>query len=180
LDAGKGLQYLLEAFVLVVESNPECHLVLAGDGDFKDIIEHARPVSSQVSYLGFIPFSDLLALYRESTIGVIPSLKEECSYVALEMLHCGLPVVASNVGGLKEIFSHNIDAFLVETIAVSDNLYHEAPKVDQLAAYMNCLIANKQTREKFSTSAQEKAQSQFTDVAMIDKYIALIKRLIYT
>lgn len=177
LDAGKGLNYLLEAFQLVVKKNPDCHLILAGDGDFKEIIELARPISSRISYLGFIPFSDLIALYRESIIGVIPSLKEECSYVALEMLHSGLPVVACNVGGLKEIFSHNKDALLVEMATISDGLYNEAPRVDQLADYMDRLLTNQQIREKFSINAKEKAQSQFTDIAMIDKYTALLDKL---
>lgn len=177
LDEGKGLNYLLEAFVLIAKRNPDCHLMLAGDGDFKGIIELARPISARVSYLGFIPFVDLIALYRESTIGVIPSLKEECSYVALEMLHSGLPVVASNVGGLKEIFSHDKDALLVEMATTLVGLYDEARRVDQLADYMDRLLTNPPIREKFSRNAKEKALLQFTDIAMIDKYTALIDKL---
>lgn len=176
LDTGKGLCYLIEAFKLIIKKISNCHLVLAGDGDFKDIIELSRPISSHVSYLGFIPFSDLLALYHESTIGVIPSLKEECSYVALEMLYSGLPVVASSVGGLKEIFTHNRDALLVETTTDSGCSCNEIPKVKQMARYMESLLINEQIRIQFSRNARKKAMSEFTSDIMINKYLRLVNK----
>ena len=168
LDTGKGLCYLFEAFKLVIKERPNCYLVLAGDGNFKEIIELARSISSHISYLGFIAFSDLLALYHESTIGVIPSLKEECSYVALEMLHCGLPVIASSVGGLKEIFTHNKEALLVETTKDSEYSFNEIPKIKQMVRYMEELLTNEQIRMQFSNNARKKAMSEFSSDIMIN------------
>jgi glycosyltransferase involved in cell wall biosynthesis len=174
LDIGKGIKYLLEAFSQLIKAQPDCHLVLAGDGNFHEIITHSAPISSYISILGNVPFSDLILLYREATIGVIPSLKEECSYVALEMLHSGLAVVASNIGGLKEIFSHGQDALLVKMVAASDNQYKEAPDVPQLTMYIQQFLTNTSLREQFAANARQKAKEKFADKIMICNYLQLI------
>lgn len=94
IDPIKGLKYLSIAFSILLKKFPDCRLVIAGNGDYEELIRCSKSFSSTINYLGFIPFEDLVALYHEATIGVIPSLEEHCSYVALEMLYCGLPVVA--------------------------------------------------------------------------------------
>ena len=57
LDLIKGLRYLAEAFKLVVKEVPNCRLVIAGDGNFTEVIDFFKEVSSNVNYLGFIPLA---------------------------------------------------------------------------------------------------------------------------
>ena len=105
IDAIKGMKYLTQSFLLLLKKLPDCRLIIAGNGNLEELIRDSNAFSSNINYLGFIPFEDIIALYKTASIGVIPSLEEHCSYVALEMLHSGLPVVASRLGGLKEILS---------------------------------------------------------------------------
>ena len=112
----KGLSYLFMAMGQLIKKIPNCRLVMAGNGNFESLINLTKNISGHVSFLGFIPFEDVVSLCHEADIGVIPSLQEQCSYVALEMMHCGLPVVASDIGGLKEIFVHKQDAMLINII----------------------------------------------------------------
>jgi glycosyltransferase involved in cell wall biosynthesis len=173
LDTIKGLRYLAYAFKKVVNEIPDCRLVVAGDGNFSELIGTCKEVSSNVNYLGFIPFNDLAVLYKHATIGVIPSLEEHCSYVALEMLHSGLPVVASRIGGLEEIFVNGENSFLIETVPDTNNVFGLAPDVDQMAEYMIALLNNDKLRKKYSSDAVERANSLFTSKLMVEKYIAI-------
>lgn len=177
IDPIKGLDYLCRAMVGLVKRMPNCRLVIAGNGSYEQLIQSARNFSANISYLGFIPFEDVVALYHEVDIGVIPSLEEQCSYVALEMLHCGLPVVASNLGGLKEIFIHNENAFLVDTVMDKTNMYGIAPNVEQLEDYLFKLLTDKPLRTKFSQNAKKRADRMFTADTMINNYLQTVKNL---
>ena len=101
------------------------------------------------------------------------SLEEHCSYVALEMLHSGLPVVASRIGGLKEIFVHGENAFLTDTIPDASNVFGLAPDVGQMAEYIITLLKNKTLREMFSRNAVQRANSIFTTEHMVKNYIGI-------
>lgn len=174
IDPIKGLKYLTQSFSILLKKMPDCRLVIAGNGDYEELIQGSKAFSSNINYLGFIPFVDLIELYHESSIGVIPSLEEHCSYVALEMLHCGLPVVATCIGGLKEIFLHKRNAFLVDTIPDQTNIYGIAPNINQLADYMFSLLADDQLRKTFSQNAIIRANNEFTADNMVNKYVKSI------
>lgn len=177
IDPIKGLDYLCLAMDGLVKKVPGCRLVIAGNGNYDQLIQSARNFSANISYLGFIPFDDIVALYHEVDIGVIPSLEEHCSYVALEMLHSGLPVVASNLGGLKEIFIHNENALLTDTLKDKNNIYGIAPKVEELENHMYLLLTNKNLKNKFSRNAKERAKGMFTTQIMVNNYLKLIENL---
>lgn len=177
IDPIKGLDYLCLAMERLIKRMPNCRLVIAGDGDFKSLIKSAEKFSANISYLGFIPFEDVVALYHEADVGVIPSLEEHCSYVALEMLHCGLPVVASNLGGLKEIFVHGENALLADTVIEKTNIYEIAPKIEELESYMFKLLTDEPLRTKFSQNAKKRAGSMFAADIMINNYLETIKNL---
>ena len=177
IDLIKGLDYLCDAFELLLEKIPGCRLVIAGNGNFESLIKKARKFSANISYLGFIPFEDVVALYHVADIGVIPSLEEHCSYVALEMLHCGLPVVASNLGGLKEIFIHGENSLLADTITDKSNMYGVSPEVKQLTNHIYKLLSDEKLRAEFSGNAIIRANEKFTLDIMITNYIQTIKNL---
>lgn len=155
LDPIKGLDYLSSAMSGLIKKMPGCRLVIAGNGNFEHLIQSTRDFSANISYLGFIPFEELVALYQEADLGIIPSLEEHCSYVALEMLHSGLPVVASNIGGLKEIFRHGENALLADTNEDKTNIYGVAPDVNQLESHMYTLLNDATLCKTFSQKARE-------------------------
>ncbi len=175
IDPIKGLDYLAPAFEMLLKRLPDCRLAIAGNGNFESLIKATCRFSSRVSFLGFIPFYDLVPLYHAATIGVVPSLEEHCSYVALEMLFCGLPVVASKIGGLKEIFIHHENAFLVNMGPDQATLYQVAPDVDQFAGFMYELLVNEPLRQQFSKNAVARANETFSQEVMANQYLQLVK-----
>lgn len=158
----------------MLETKSNCRLIIAGNGDYDSLISYTSKFSSNVNFLGFIPFEDLCMLYKISDIGVIPSLEEHCSYVALEMLHSGLPVVATCLGGLKEIFVHGENALLADTVPDAGNMFGLAPNVGQLAEYIITLLNNASLREKFSRNAEQRANSIFSTELMVEKYYGIV------
>jgi len=177
IDPIKGLDYMCLAMEKLLTQLPDCRLVIAGNGNYESLINSSKKFAANISFLGFLPFEDIVALYHKATIGVIPSLEEQCSYVALEMLHCGLPVVASNLGGLKEIFVHGENALLANIVSDRTNMYGVAPKTNDLDQYMHQLLSNQDLREKYSVHAIQRANSLFTAEIMINNYLKTIKDL---
>ncbi len=177
VDEIKGLEYLSKAFNLLLQSNKNCRLVIAGDGEMDNLIKWTRPFSTHVSILGFIPLADILGLYSMATIGVISSLEEHCSYVALEMMHCGLPVVATKVGGLAELFQHNQNALLVKMTKAKANQYGLIPDTEMMADCMKKLINNAEIRNLISNNSLARAKSIFTSQTMVQEYLKVASNM---
>jgi len=106
LDAEKGLPHLLEALARVLIVMPQARLVIAGKGALhQQLLQSARElqISDRVSFAGYVQDEPLAALYRCADVLAVPSLYEPFGIVALEGMACGKPIVASDVGGLREI-----------------------------------------------------------------------------
>lgn len=114
-SAGKGLQELLHAWTELRASLPTADLYLAGgpglwkrDREAPGTRESAARIQEMehehlLSFCGAIPRSQMPQFWNSVDIAVVPSLSEAFGLVALEALACGVPVIASAVGGLKEI-----------------------------------------------------------------------------
>lgn len=76
--------------------------------------------SSLIIPLGFVPSSDLVALYNRATVFVMPSLYEGFGLPVLEAMSCGCPVITSQEGSLKEVAgdgAYFVNAYDVDAIA---------------------------------------------------------------
>lgn len=97
-------------------------LIYAGMGEayeeLKSLIEQ-QGLSEKAKLLGAIPHETMTEYYALSDIVLVPSVhsagvEEATSISALEAMGSGSPLIASAVGGLKEIVSHRQDGLLVE------------------------------------------------------------------
>ena len=99
----KGHHIVIEALDLLPN---DISLVIAGDGPEKQRLEalaRQRGVSERVRFAGQIPNADLKWWYSASDALVLCSSREGWPNVLLESMACGTPVVATNVGGTREI-----------------------------------------------------------------------------
>ena len=114
LDPLKGLDDLIRAFRKVHERYPEARLVLVGEGEVESNLMHlARElkISDQVSFEGLQ--EDVKSYFGKSEIFAFPSLTEGLSNVLLEAMACGLPVVATRIGGNMELVEHGVNGILI-------------------------------------------------------------------
>ncbi|MFH1876400.1 MAG: glycosyltransferase [Candidatus Omnitrophota bacterium] len=117
----KGYEYLIEAFRKVVRANPYVKLKIVGSPDRSkmDYFNHLKTLVTRfalqynVQFTGFA--DDVGALLRDARLLVAPSITEESfGRVIIEAFACGVPVIATRVGGYREIIQENVDGVLVE------------------------------------------------------------------
>lgn len=106
LEEAKGIPFLLQAVALLSASGLEIHLDLVGDGAKREIYEAQTQelgLSLNVTFHGQKPKSEIAHMMRQSDLFVLASLWENSPCVIGEALCCGLPVVATHVGGVPEL-----------------------------------------------------------------------------
>jgi len=112
----KGIEYLLKAVPIVARSGQDAKLIIAGDGWYRDHLEWVANSTGQrwrITFTGFISEPDLIALTKSADVLVVPSVYEPFGIVALEGMAAEVPIVASQVGGLKEFVEHDRTGVLV-------------------------------------------------------------------
>jgi glycosyltransferase involved in cell wall biosynthesis len=118
--AQKGIASLLESAAQVIEKFGKVHYLMAGAPDSWPATQMMEKLFSQclslrrnVVFLGKIPRAELARLYRVADLAIVPSIYEPFGYAAIEAMIAGVPVVASNVGGLAEIIEDGETGLLV-------------------------------------------------------------------
>ena len=99
----KGLQFLIRAFRKVLETLPDCRLMIAGNGNYDIYIQESKDICTKITFTGLLEKKELYELYQIADVGVTPSLYEPFGYVAVEMMMHGLPIVATATSGLNEV-----------------------------------------------------------------------------
>lgn len=103
LDEIKGVNFLIEAFNDVLKSIPSTYLIIVGDGDYNSNLKKADSIWPRIIFTGKLEKERLYELYQLADVGVMLSFHEQCSYVAIEMLMHGIPLVITDSTGLNEV-----------------------------------------------------------------------------
>ncbi|RHJ85300.1 TIGR04157 family glycosyltransferase [Parabacteroides sp. AM08-6] len=120
LDPSKGLNYALQAFRIILKTYPNCRFIIAGNGRFNLYMTECEDIWMNVTWTGFLSKEKLYELYAIADIGVMPSFHEQCSYVAIEMMMCGLPIIASTTTGLAEMIENKVSGLHIPVIEYAD------------------------------------------------------------
>lgn len=106
-----GVEYFVRAMPGILERVTGVRALVIGDGPERERLEAlARElgVRSEIEFLGARPHAEMPGLLSSGELAVFPSLMEATSVAALECMACGLPVVATRVGGLPEIVDESV------------------------------------------------------------------------
>jgi glycosyltransferase involved in cell wall biosynthesis len=101
----KNLRLLLEAVAIVRDRLPEVHLLIVGDGpEAAGLKQHAAALdlSDRVTFAGSVPHRDTPMFYRSADVFALSSDFDNSPNALLEAMACGLPVVATDVGGVRQ------------------------------------------------------------------------------
>lgn len=111
---GKGVDVLLESLARVRDVF-EC--VILGDGSHRGHCEELSRrlgLADRVKFVGFVPQALIPEYYRDASVALMSSLwPEPFGAVGLEAMHCGLPVIAFDAGGIREWLLDGWNGFLV-------------------------------------------------------------------
>ncbi len=106
----KGVQVLIEALPMILEAYNDSKLVIVGGGNKDHLIQRVNELglNDRVLFTGYIDDDTLLKLYNVIDVAVYPSLYEPFGIVALEAMAAKVPVVVTDVGGLREVVDHGV------------------------------------------------------------------------
>ena len=108
----KGQSTIIEAARLVAESHPDWHFMLCGDGKDRDRFRQEMAGLTNVELVGWVDnVGDYLASFD---VFAYPSLHEALGSSILDAMQLGLPVVASNVGGIPDFVESGVHGELFE------------------------------------------------------------------
>jgi glycosyltransferase involved in cell wall biosynthesis len=111
----KGIDTLIRAVSQLADLEPAPHLVVAGDGDDRDRLERlARELAPErVTFLGQLEKSQIEPLMAQSAVLALASGYEGLSHVLLEGMASGLPIIATNIEGNRELLTDGENGWLV-------------------------------------------------------------------
>lgn len=177
LSESKGIEYILKALRIVQKQGYQVTLSIAGtcNSIFQERIKRDY-YDLEIEFKGRIPFDELKTLYRESDIGIIASLQEQASYVAIEMAMFGLPIVTTAVDGLDEIFTDELNALKVNTIF--SPVFGLSVDVEQMANQLMRLICDANLRMKLGENARKLYEQELNLDLMLNKTVKVYEELI--
>jgi glycosyltransferase involved in cell wall biosynthesis len=150
LDGQKAPDMLVEAAARVIGPKRKLHVIVVGDGPLResllDLTRRLR-MADAFSWLGEVPARDWLAAFD---ILAMPSRYEGFSYVLLEALHIGLPVVCTPVGGVLETIQDGVNGFVVPHNDVAALAHRLAQLVDDVDLRTNMGMRSRQRSAQFS------------------------------
>ena len=167
MQAVKDQLTLVRAFLHILQSYPdarrEMRLVMIGDGPLRDDARKTLQAANAAD-LAWLPGerSDIPELMRSLDLFVLPSIAEGISNTILEAMACGLPVVATRVGGNSELVQEGITGVLVppsNPSAMAEAIHSYLMQPGKVVAHGN--------------AARDRVEKEFSLDLMIDRYLAV-------
>lgn len=110
----KNLEALIDAV-----AGMDVDVDIIGDGPLKQSLMQQAAKMDNIHFIGSVPNDSLPAYLQRAALFVFPSLYEGHPKTPIEAMACGVPVVACNVSGVKELIEHGHSGWLCNTDAVS-------------------------------------------------------------
>ncbi len=142
----KSVDHLLKAFRIVRLQVKDAKLVIIGDGDGLPELKRLTQtlgISDAVTFTGFVPVEEKVRLINQMHLVVNTSAKEGWGLTVTESNACGVPVVASNVPGLRDA-----------VIPGETGLLYEYGNIGQLAGNILKLLGDEPMRLRFAAAAK--------------------------
>lgn len=159
----KGINYLLEAWKQVVNRFSHVSLVLLGDGpllaDMKEMSLELN-IEDSVKFCGQV--SNVEKYLYAADIYALPSLQEGMPNALLEAMSCGLPSVATRIGGVVDIIKDGKNGILVDP-----------GNTDEIACALVKLLENKKSANSLGFEALQTIQEDYSLDKIVKRYVEL-------
>ena len=172
----KGIYHLIKALPKVLKQHPKTKLLIVGSGPEKRrLIQLCAELAiiNSVVFINEVLQEDLIPLYSMADLLVLPSIidvtgeTEVLGVVLLEAMACKVPLIGSDVGGIKDII---IDG---ET-----GLLSKQKNSDSLAEKIICLLSDEQLRKKIIENGFKLVKEKFTWKVISDRFMNIYMEVI--
>ena len=148
-----------------VERNPK-QIAYVGRDSFEKGVDILRKIESQINgtikFCTDLPWDETMKILKASQMLVVPSRTESIPQVIKEAFYLKVPVIATNVGGIPELVTHEKTGILVPP---------EDP--EKLMIAINNLLDNEESRRNFADNAFEFINKNFSWDVLLEKYTNL-------
>ena len=165
LDQVKGVVVLFDAVASLVAAGAPIHLTLVGDGPQRgDLERRARElgIASSVEFAGYRNQEEVQQHLRDTDVFVLPSFAEGVPVSLMEAMAAGLPVVATNVGGVTELVSDGRNGVVVAP--------GDAAALERAIAG---LVADAPLRRRLGEHGRETVRADFDSVTEARRLVTL-------
>ena len=182
----KGFQHLIRAIqfmdrdfqIVLCAAAPD---TLGMAEEMKAAVEHAKAQRHGIIWIDeMVDQKTACELYSHAAVFVCPSIYEPFGIINLEAMACETAVVASAVGGIKEVVVDGETGFLVPLEQMNGSPF-EATNPEKfardLAARINQLMKDRQLRERFGKAGRKRAEENFSWAAIAEKTKKLYETL---
>ncbi|NMQ26770.1 glycosyltransferase [Candidatus Accumulibacter phosphatis] len=154
INPNKGQHVAIEAMRILIDRGVGVQLIIAGVSGDDTYFEKLREQVNQASLIGFVKFigavPDSVEFIDTLDLLLVPSFDEALPTVILEAFSLGVPVVASNVGGIPEMIEDGSSGFLFQ-----------AGDAEKLASCLAGVICDKRLLENIAKAANEVVRNKF-------------------
>ena len=161
--SSKAPETMLEVFARALAVCPDCHYLIAGSG-----MAHEAEMGTMVKERGLAGHVHLLGVQRDvasllaaADIFFLPSRIEGFPNALMEAMAAGLPIVASNVGGIPDLVRDGHDGFL-----------HEATDVEGMAKSVQKLLDDAELRAQMGKNGRQRVMEEFSLQKLGDRVLA--------
>jgi len=163
LTEQKGYIYLIEAASKVISVLPNTKFLIIGEGPLKHYLqEYAEALGVSNSFIFVGPRVDMAPLYSSMDLFVLPSLWEGLPTVILESMACGIPVIATDIPGTRELVRQGHTGWLVK------------PKNSKaLAEAIIYALQHPESRDKIAQTAAESVVPLYSMEYVANQYQAI-------
>ena len=183
LEEQKGVEYLIKAMDVIKSEVKDTKLFIVGDGQLRTNLEELGKKLKLNDYIHFIgSANDVLPYYHNSQIFVLPSISEGMPLTLLEAMSCGLPVVATKVGGNVEIVDSNLEVgkSMLSGCHIGENGILVAPKnVKGLAEALLMLLKDEGLSKQLGRNARKNAVKKYSLDEVTEQYLGLYQQLLF-
>ena len=159
LTREKGIFDLFEAISLVKPFYPNLLVRLGGESESIDAIcrELDRlEIRSNIMLEGWVDGKKKREMMSQATAFVLPSYIEGLPMGVLEAMACGLPVIATRVGGVPDVIKHRVNGVLVD-----------AGQPTELAAEIDYLLSNSSFRDRLARAGRQTVECHYSPEAVL-------------
>lgn len=161
----KGIDDLLAATVNL-SSNTGLSIELIGDGEinkYKSIVNDLS-LNDKVSFSGWLSNKDSIEKIKQADVLVLPSYKEGLPMVILEAMACKTAIISTNVGGIPNVISNNVNGLLFTP-----------GRIDELERAVNELMTNNELYERIVENAYKDYLNEYQLDAVFPQLIKIYK-----
>lgn len=172
LTAEKGVDLLLKAAKYV--HSERIHILIVGSFHYNDaektsyqeyLQELSKDIRGKVTFTGYVRNDELQYIYNLADLAVLPSMWDEpAGLTNIEAMSCGIPVITTNSGGIKEYVGDS--AIVVE---------RGKNTAEDIARSIKLLMDNDALREKYSLKARERVLNNFDKKKYYQNFCKIIE-----